>query len=136
MVRRWSRSVSNFYALIGQNVTAIFNSTVETSLLELLGVSRVLRNEKVNAISTLASRQELLAVLTPLLPQAKMLLVPIADVEPSIEGDLAARELTRMDFDFLHAGLALSNGTFKGRLEAYNQDLVMWMCFEGEVQFP
>ena len=59
------------------DVRAIFNSTVETSLLELLGVSRVLRNEKVNAISTLASRQELLAVLTPLLPQAKMLLVPI-----------------------------------------------------------
>ena len=59
------------------DVRAIFNSTVETSLLELLGVSRVLRNEKVNAISTLASRQELLAVLTPLSPQAKMLLVPI-----------------------------------------------------------
>ena len=33
----------------------------------------------------------------------------VADVEPSIEGDLAARELTRMDFGFLHAGLALSD---------------------------
>ena len=35
---------------------AIFNSTVETSLLELerLGMSRVFRNEKVTAISTLA----------------------------------------------------------------------------------
>ena len=33
----------------------------------------------------------------------------VADVEPSIEGDLAARELTRTDFDFLHAGLALSD---------------------------
>ena len=44
---------------------AIFNSAVETSLLELerLGMSRVLRNEKVKAISTLASGQDLLAVL-------------------------------------------------------------------------
>ncbi|CAH3169153.1 unnamed protein product [Porites lobata] len=25
-------------------------------------------------------------------------------------------------------------GTFKGKAELYNQDLVMWMCFEGEVQ--
>ena len=33
----------------------------------------------------------------------------VADVEPSIEGDFAARELTRTDFDFLHAGLALSD---------------------------
>ena len=35
---------------------AIFNSAVETSLLELkrLGMSRVFRNEKVKAISTLA----------------------------------------------------------------------------------
>ena len=41
-----------------------FNSAVETRLLELerLGMSRVLRNEKVNAISTLASGQDLLAV--------------------------------------------------------------------------
>ena len=30
-------------------------------------------------------------------------------MEPSIEGDFAARELTRTDFDFLHAGLALSD---------------------------
>ena len=30
-------------------------------------------------------------------------------MEPSIEGDFAARELTRADFDFLHAGLALSD---------------------------
>ena len=44
---------------------AIFNSAVETSLLELerLGMSRVLRNEKVKAISTLALGQDLLAVL-------------------------------------------------------------------------
>ena len=44
---------------------AIFNSTVETSLLELerLGMSRVFRNEKVTAISTLASGQDLLSVL-------------------------------------------------------------------------
>ena len=42
---------------------AIFNSAVETSLLELerLGMSCVLRNEKVKAISTLASGQDLLA---------------------------------------------------------------------------
>ena len=33
----------------------------------------------------------------------------VADVEPSIEGDLAAPELTRTDFNFLHAGLALSD---------------------------
>ena len=31
----------------------------------------------------------------------------VADVEASIEGDFSARELTRTDFDFLHAGLAL-----------------------------
>ena len=30
-------------------------------------------------------------------------------MEPSIEGDLAALELTRTDFNFLHAGLALSD---------------------------
>ena len=44
---------------------AIFNSAVETSLLELerLGMSRVLRNEKVKAISTLVSGQDLLVVL-------------------------------------------------------------------------
>ena len=43
---------------------AIFNSAVETSLLELerLGMSRVLRNEKFKAISTLTSGQDLLAV--------------------------------------------------------------------------
>ena len=43
---------------------AIFNSAVETSLLELerLGMSRVLRNEKVKAISTLALGQDLFAV--------------------------------------------------------------------------
>ena len=45
------------------DVRAIFNSAVETSLLELLGMLRVLRNEKVKAISTLASGQDLLAVL-------------------------------------------------------------------------
>ena len=44
---------------------AIFNSAVETSLLELerLGMTRVLRNEKVKPISTLASGQDLLSVL-------------------------------------------------------------------------
>ena len=44
---------------------AIFNTAVETSLLELerLGMSRVLGNEKVKTISTLASGQDLLAVL-------------------------------------------------------------------------
>ena len=40
------------------DVRAIFNSAVETSLLELLGTLRVLRNEKVKAISTLASGQD------------------------------------------------------------------------------
>ena len=45
------------------HVRAIFNSAVETSLLELLGMLRVLRNEKVKAIPTLASGQDLLAVL-------------------------------------------------------------------------
>ena len=30
-------------------------------------------------------------------------------MEPSIEDDLAARALTWTDFDFLHAGLALSD---------------------------
>ena len=46
----------------------IFNSAVETSLLELerLGMSPVLRNEKVKAISTLASGQDLLAVTRPI----------------------------------------------------------------------
>ena len=34
----------------------------------------------------------------------------VADVEPSIESDFVARELTRTNFDFLHAGLALSDG--------------------------
>ena len=66
---------------IPADVRAIFNSAVETSLLELLGMLRVLRNEKVKAISTLASGQDLLAVLkrscTALLPHAKMLIVPI-----------------------------------------------------------
>ena len=42
-----------------------FNSAVEASVLELdrLGMSRVIRNEKVKAISTLASGQDLLSVL-------------------------------------------------------------------------
>ena len=42
-----------------------FNSAVEASVLELerAGMTRVLRNEKVKAISTLASGQDLLAVL-------------------------------------------------------------------------
>ena len=33
----------------------------------------------------------------------------VADVVSWIEGDFAARELTRTDFDFLHSGLALSD---------------------------
>ena len=47
-----------------------FNSAVEASVLELerLGMSRVLRNEKVKAISTLASGQDLLALLKPTPP--------------------------------------------------------------------
>ena len=47
-----------------------FNSAVEPSVLQLewLGMSRVLRNEKVKAISTLASRQDLLALLKPTPP--------------------------------------------------------------------
>ena len=32
----------------------------------------------------------------------------VADVEPSIEGDFTTGKLTRTDFEFLHAGLALS----------------------------
>ena len=64
------------------DLTSNFNSAVEASLLELerRGMSRVLRNQKVKAISTpLASGQDLLALLksTPLLPHAKMLLVLI-----------------------------------------------------------
>ena len=62
-------------------VNSNFNSAVEASLLELerLGMSRVLRKEKVKAILHWSSGQDLLAVLkfTPLLPPAKMLLVPI-----------------------------------------------------------
>ena len=61
------------------DVNSNFNSAVEASLLELerQGMSRVLRNQKVKAISTLASGQDLLALLksTPPLPPAKMLLV-------------------------------------------------------------
>ena len=61
------------------DVNSNFNSAVEASLLELerQGMSRVLRNQKVKAISTLASGQDLLALLksTPPLPHAKMLLV-------------------------------------------------------------
>ena len=61
------------------DVNSNFNSAVEASLLELerQGMSRVLRNQKVKAISTLASGQDLLALLKsrPPLPHAKMLLV-------------------------------------------------------------
>ena len=61
------------------DVNSNFNSAVEESLLELerQGMSRVLRNQNLKAISTLASGQDLLALLksTPLLPHAKMLLV-------------------------------------------------------------
>ena len=35
----------------------------------------------------------------------------VADVEPLIESDFVARELTGTNFDFLHAGLAWSDGT-------------------------
>ena len=60
----WERIILNSEMA---DARAIFNSAVETSLLELerLGMSRVLRNEKVKAISTLASGQNLLAVLSP-----------------------------------------------------------------------
>ena len=61
------------------DVNSNFNSADEASLLELerQGMSRVLRNQKVKAISTLASGQDLLALLKsrPPLPPAKMLLV-------------------------------------------------------------
>ena len=61
------------------DVNSNFTSAVEASLLELerQGMSRVLRNQKVKAISTLASGQDLLALLKsrPPLPPAKMLLV-------------------------------------------------------------
>ena len=61
------------------DVNSNFNSAVEASLLELerQGMSRLLRNQKVKAISTLASGQDLLALLKsrPPLPPAKMLLV-------------------------------------------------------------
>ena len=61
------------------DVNSNFTSAVEASLLELerQGMSRVLRNQKVKAISTLASGQDLLALLKsrPPLPHAKMLLV-------------------------------------------------------------
>ena len=60
----WERIILNSEMA---DARAIFNSAVETSLLELerLGMLRVLRNEKVKAISTLASGQNLLAVLSP-----------------------------------------------------------------------
>ena len=72
----WERNILNSEMA---DVRAIFNSAVETSLLELPGMSRVLRNEKVKAISTLASRQDLLAVLKryPTFTSCQMLLVPI-----------------------------------------------------------
>ena len=77
-------------------VNSNFNSPVEASLFELerLGMSRVLRNKKVKAISTLPSGYDLLIVLkpTPLLPHAKMLLVPIRffywRVDYALEGSL------------------------------------------------
>ena len=68
------------------DVNSNFNSAVGASLLELerQEISRVLCNQKVKAISTQASGQDLLASLkppgakaTPLLPHAKMLLVLI-----------------------------------------------------------
>ena len=48
-----------------------FNSAVEASVLELdrLGMSRVIRNEKVKVISTLASGQDLLARLQLFMPK-------------------------------------------------------------------
>ena len=62
------------------DVNANFNSAVEASLLELerLGMSRVLRKEKVKAISTLVIRTRFAVVKpTPLLPHAKILLVSV-----------------------------------------------------------
>ena len=61
------------------DVNSNFNSADEASLLELerQGMSRVLRNQKVKAISTLESGQDLLVMLKsrPPLPHAQMLLV-------------------------------------------------------------
>ena len=61
----WERIILNSEMA---DARAIINSAVETSLLELerLGMSPVLRNEKVKAISTLASGQDLLAVTRPI----------------------------------------------------------------------
>ena len=50
------------------DITAIFNSAVETSLLELLGMSRVLSSEKVKAISTLSRIKTRFACSTETLP--------------------------------------------------------------------
>ena len=50
------------------DIRAIFNSAVETSLLELLGMSRVLSNEKVKAISALSRIKTRFACSTETLP--------------------------------------------------------------------
>ena len=61
----WERIILNSEMA---DARAIFNSAMETSLLELerLGMSRVLRDDKVKAIPTLASGQDLLAVTRPI----------------------------------------------------------------------
>ena len=53
----------NYSEFRNGGLSSNFNSAVEASVLELdrLGMSRVIRNEKVKAISTLASGQDLLA---------------------------------------------------------------------------
>ena len=45
----------------------------------------------------------------------------VADVEPSIDGDFAARELTGTAFDFLQAGLALSGLSRVGYTCSFNE---------------
>ena len=50
----------------------------------------------------------------------------VADVEPSIEGDFAARELTRRDFDFLHGGLPLADVSRITGVLAFDVALMNW----------
>ena len=89
------------------DIRAFFNSAVETSLLELLGMSRVLSNEKVKAISTLSRTKTRFAysteTLPPLSPHAIMLLVPIRfslwRVDYALEGSMFW--LSKCDFSRL-----------------------------------
>ena len=56
----------------------------------------------------------------------------VADVEPSIDGDFAAHELTGTDFDFLQAGLALS-GLSRVRLPLLTGVLAVYNCSFNEL---